>query len=316
MFDPTASRNVYTTRIHHVITYITEHLAEELSLEVLARQAHFSPYHFHRIFTALVGETPNAFVNRLRVERAAWLLLRKRAYSVTEIALDCGFSSSAAFARAFKQAFGMSATAWRRSKDRKIRQRDRKEWKDKTAPERYRSLTLQQEPDPQAETHQLNVTVTRMPRFHVAYVANLQGYHVEKIMAAWKQLHQWASARDLITPETVGFGVSLDDPDITPVDKCRYYVCITVPDTISGDEFVGIMDIPGGKYAVYRFEGTQPELHVAYRRLYSEWLPDSGYQPANSPCYEICRRPSNDPLTEAMIMEIYIPIVPLSQMWS
>ncbi len=316
MFNPTASRNVYTTRINHVITYITENLADELSLEVLAQQACFSPFHFHRIFTALVDETPNAFVNRLRVERAAWMLLHKRAYSITEIALDCGFSSSAAFSRAFKQSFGMSATEWRRSKDRKIHQTGRKEWKDTFEHLSYHRRVLQKEPDSQARVRQLNVTVTRMPGFHVAYAANLQGYRVEKIMAAWKHLWQWASARDLITPDTVELGISLDDPEITPVDKCRYYVCMTVPDTIAGDEFVGIMDIPGGKYAVYRFEGIQPELGVAYRRLYSEWLPDSGYQPAGSPCYEICRRSSPNPLTENMLMEIYIPIVPLSQMWS
>jgi AraC family transcriptional regulator len=162
---------------------------------------------------------------------------------------------------------------------------------------------------------QWNVTITRMPRFHVAYVVNLQGYRVDKILAAWKQLRQWASARDLITLNIVELGVSLDDPEITPADKCRYYVCITVPETISGDQFVGIMDIPGGKYAVYRFEGTQPELQATYRALYAEWLPDSGYQPADSPCYEICRVAPENPLKENMVMEIYLPLVPLSQMW-
>jgi AraC family transcriptional regulator len=75
------------------------------------------------------------------------------------------------------------------------------------------------------------------------------------------------------------------------------------------------MDIPGGKFAMLRFEGTQPELQAVYRVLYAEWLPESGYQPADRPCYEICRRPAKDPMTEPMVMEIYIPVEPLSQMF-
>ena len=315
MFITTPSRTIYTTRINHVITYITEHLEEELPLAVLAQQAYFSPYHFHRIFTALVGETPNVFVNRLRVERAAAMLMYPGARSITAIAFNCGFSSSAAFSRAFKQAFGVSPTEWRRRKDRKICKTDRKKWKDKFEPEIYIGSTLREEPHQQDVSRQWNVTITQMPRFHVAYVANLQGYRVDRIHAAWKQLKQWASARDLWTPETLEIGISLDDPEITSADKCRYYVCIPVPEAISGDQFVGVMDIPGGKYAVARFEGTQPELQAAYRALFSEWLPDSGYQPADRPCYEICRFAPADPLQDNLVMDIYLPIAPLSQTW-
>ena len=315
MFNPSSSRRMYTSRINHVITYITDHLVEELPLEVLAKEACFSPYHFHRIFSALVGETPNVFVNRLRVERAAWMLLHKRACSVTDIALDCGFSSSAAFSRSFKRAYGISATEWRRRKDRKICKRDRKDWKDKIEPGSYTTLALREKTELHLGTRQWDVTIMQRPRYHVAYVANLQGYRVEHIHGAWKQLWQWASARDLISPETVAFGVSLDDPEITPVEKCRYYVCITVPETTASDQFVGLMDIPGGKYAMFRFEGTQPELQATYRALYAEWLPESGYQPADSPCYEICRRLAQNPMTEPMVMEIYLPVEPLSQMY-
>ncbi|GAK52721.1 transcriptional regulator, AraC family [Candidatus Moduliflexus flocculans] len=308
----TSFRAAYATRIHRVITFITEHIDEELSLETLAKEAYFSPFHFHRIFTALVGETPNVFVNRLRVERAAWMLTHPGAKSITQIAFDCGFSSSAAFSRAFKQAFGVSPTEWRRSKDRKICKTDRKDWKDKFEAGNDIGLALRDEPQQQA--HQWNVTITQMPRFHVAYVANLQGYRVEKIREAWQQLWQWASARDLWTAETLPIGISLDDPGITSADKCRYYVCIPVPEVVSGDQCVGVMDIAGGKYAVYRFEGTQPELHAAYHGLYSEWLPDSGFQLSDRPCYEICRFAPADPVKENMIMDIYLPVEPL-QMW-
>ena len=311
MFNPKTSRNVYTSRINHVITYITGHLSEELNLEIMAKQAFFSPFHFHRIFSAMVGEPPGSFVNRLRVERAAWMLRHHTSLSVTHIALDCGFSSSAAFSRAFKSAFGISPTQWRRGQDRKICKTNRNQWKDGSESNGYLAPAISDTSGRNAGMSPMDVAIRRMPGYRVAYIANLQGYRVDKILAAWKHLWRWASARDLLTPETVELGISLDDPGITAPHHCRYYVCVTVPANISGDSLVGIMNIPGGKYGVYRFEGLQPELGDAYRRLFSEWLPDSGFQPGNSPCYEICRMAPEDPMTEKMVMDIFIPVAPL-----
>ena len=103
----------YETRVNRVIDHIRGHLAEELSLSTLARVAAFSPFHFHRVFRAITGETLFGFIHRLRIEKAAGALLNHPDQSVLEIALDHGFASAATFARAFKTRFGMSATEWR-----------------------------------------------------------------------------------------------------------------------------------------------------------------------------------------------------------
>ncbi|MBT8338578.1 MAG: helix-turn-helix transcriptional regulator, partial [Desulfatitalea sp.] len=87
--------------------YVESHLDDDLTLSSLARVAHFSPFHFHRIFSAVVGESLNRFIQRVRVEKAASQLLLNPKKSITEIALDCGFSSAATFARAFREAFQM-----------------------------------------------------------------------------------------------------------------------------------------------------------------------------------------------------------------
>jgi AraC family transcriptional regulator len=97
--------------MNRVIDHIQKHLNDQLNLEHLAAIACFSPFHFHRLFRAWTGETLQAFVHRLRLERAAAELVFNRPKSITAIALDCGFSGSSAFARAFKEAFGVSATA-------------------------------------------------------------------------------------------------------------------------------------------------------------------------------------------------------------
>ena len=311
------SRNIYTTRINRVITFIEENLDKPLKLETLAREACFSPYHFHRIFTAIVGETPNTFVNRVRLERAALLLLRAPSRSITDIAFSCGFSSSAVFSRSFRQYFALSASEWRKQAqqgaalNRKISKTNRKNWKDRTLLKTDRGSSTNEKHIYQSETDRMNVNVRQMPRFHVAYVANLEGYNVEKICEAWRTLYTWASARDLLTPDAQTLGISFDDPTITEFNKCRYYLCLTVPGDIPADETVGLLDIPAGKHGVYRFEGLQQEIIPTYQRLYAEWLPESGYQPADFPCYEIYYATPDNPYEGIFRMDLCIPVIPL-----
>ena len=133
---PGAARAEYLGRIHRVTDHIERHLAERLTLEELARVACFSPFHFHRVFTACVGETLYQFILRLRLERAANQFLQNPGKSVTAIALDCGFGSSAAFARAFRAGFGASASAWRAG-GRKDREAIRKDGEERGAASGY-----------------------------------------------------------------------------------------------------------------------------------------------------------------------------------
>jgi AraC family transcriptional regulator len=119
------TRREYAARMNRVVDYIQGHLADSLDLEQLAGVACFSPFHFHRLFRAWTGETLQAFVHRLRLERAAQLLVFNRVRSISDIALECGFSSSSVFARAFKTGFGVSAGEWRK---RKICQANRNPW--------------------------------------------------------------------------------------------------------------------------------------------------------------------------------------------
>ncbi|MCG8687110.1 MAG: AraC family transcriptional regulator, partial [Desulfobacterales bacterium] len=106
-------REEYIARINRVVDHIERHMDHELSLEVLANVACFSPFHFHRVFRAIIGETLNQFINRVRLQKAASQLVSDPKKSITEIAFDTGFSSSATFARSFKKYFGMSASHYR-----------------------------------------------------------------------------------------------------------------------------------------------------------------------------------------------------------
>ncbi|MBN1572676.1 MAG: helix-turn-helix domain-containing protein [Deltaproteobacteria bacterium] len=108
-------RDEYISRINRVVDYIELNIDKDLSLEKLASVANFSRFHFHRIFKAIMGETLNRHIQRIRVEKAAVQLINNPKKTITEIAFDCGFSGSAPFARAFKDFFKMNASRWRRT---------------------------------------------------------------------------------------------------------------------------------------------------------------------------------------------------------
>src|SRR5215211_3898235 len=102
----------YSSCIEDVIRYIRDHIHEPLDRETLASIAGFSIPHFHRVFTAHVGESAIGYVRRLRMERAG-RKLRMGAVDITEVALAAGYDSHAAFSKAFKQQFGLSPSEFR-----------------------------------------------------------------------------------------------------------------------------------------------------------------------------------------------------------
>ncbi len=102
----------YDECINDVQKYVREHTNEELNRAVLAAVAGFSVPHFHRIFTAHVGENIASYVRRVRLERAA-RKLRMGAVDITEVALAAGYDTHAAFSKAFKQHFGLSPSEFR-----------------------------------------------------------------------------------------------------------------------------------------------------------------------------------------------------------
>ena len=109
----------YKRRLLRVLVHIQQHLDDALGLEELAGLACFSPYHFHRIFKGMVGESVKEHIRRLRLERAASQLKLGTA-PVTRIALDAGYESHEAFTRSFRAAFGASPSQFRSANKRPL----------------------------------------------------------------------------------------------------------------------------------------------------------------------------------------------------
>src|SRR5262245_35226231 len=113
------TRSFYAQAVQRTIAHIVSNLDEALDLETLAREACLSPFHFHRVFKGMVGETPLELIRRLRLERAAWCL-RDHERAVTEIAFDAGYETHEAFTRAFRAAYSTSPSGFRLRKHPRI----------------------------------------------------------------------------------------------------------------------------------------------------------------------------------------------------
>jgi len=325
-FRENPQRAEYTARINRVIDYIQANIDHELSLRSLSRIAHFSPYHFHRIFRAMMGETLGRFIQRIRIEKAACELVHDQKKSITEIALENGFSGSAAFARAFKESFGMSASTWRSgggrrgSKMSKSKSNSRQTFRN--LGKDFEVLSFYSSGDSPYQTWritmkdqiQTQVEVRDMPEMHVAYIRHIGPYKGDNALfeRLFNSLWKWAGPRGLLRfPETKCLSVYHDNPDITEEGKLRTDVCITVPPDTPVDGEIGKMTLPAGAYAVGHFEIDADDYEAAWNSIYGGWLPESGYQPADGPCFEMCLNNPKEHPQQKHIVDICIPVKPL-----
>jgi AraC family transcriptional regulator len=301
MSEGSRSRLEYQTRVNRVVDYIQAHRADDLSLEILAQVAAFSPFHFHRVFKGVTGENLKEFVQRVRLEWAASALLARAGADVTEIALDSGFQSASAFARAFKDRFGMTATEWR-----KASQADRNRCEAQRKPGEAAGPAAAQ------DDAMSNVIVKNLPAYHVAYLRNIGPYGPGSGIAdLWRRLETWATARDLWTADRVCLGIAHDDPMVTEAAKCRYDAAIVIPAGFEAGGAVNVVDIPGGKHATLEFAGGAHDIGAAWSQLYARWLPQSGYQPEDRIGFELYRGEAWDMKTGLVRCDICVPVRPL-----
>jgi AraC family transcriptional regulator len=344
-------REEYIARINRVIDYIEERLDAPLTLTELAEVAHFSRFHFHRIFAAIVGETLNHFIKRVRIEKAATQLVFNPKKSITEIALDCGFTSSATFARAFKQFYGISAGTWRQGAfkayltggsnqrkngktDRKETQTIRKNGKASSRTPSYTDLVMQHNqpdvadigngltvsfPTDQTRRYQMNdlkmqVRVEELSDQPVVYVRHIGPYQgdPELFQRLFDKLFTWAGPRGLLNfPETKAICVYHDNPELTDDAKLRTSVCITAPADTEVEGEIGKMTLASGTYALAHFELKPDEYGQAWQQVFGQWLPNSGYQPDDGPCFELYHNHCTDHPEGLAVLDICVPVKPL-----
>ena len=294
--------NLYLQRINIVIDYIREHLAEDLSLETLADLAGFSRFHFHRIFSSIMGETLADFVARLRLERAVALLKADRSMLVTDAALTVGFSALASFSRAFRRRYGLNASAW----DRRVPLKERKNDQALSGFPVYTEAALSE------TSGQFPVVVRPFRETRIAYIRVTDSYRPDRVMSAVARLTAWVAARGLDPLTRLSIGMSQDDPEVTPLELYQYDVCMSVPADWRGEGEVQVRTMRACTLASIHIQGDIYAVDRAWQYLFRYWLPNSRYLPDNLPAMEIFHRQPAEIGWELFDMDAALPIVPFA----
>ena len=271
----------YLERLNRVRDHVYANLAGDLSVETLARVGAFSPFHFHRVFRALAGETVGDFVQRVRLQHALYLRTHAPRLAIKAVAARCGFSSPAVFSRAFRARFDASPTA---IDPRTAQKRKKRKAPAVATPEHLRTL-------PAARTNAtFAVRVENLPIQHYAYIRVFNPYaNPAAIMSAYARVRVWLEKHTVPPARLKLIGLSGDDPDITPGEECRYDAGYLLParGARRGSGGVGVTTIAAGPHALATCQGDIHAVVAAWDFLFQVWLPRSGYEPADAPCFEI-----------------------------
>ncbi len=287
------TRENYSKRIEQVIAYLTQHLDHPLDLHRLAEEASLSPYHFHRIYVALMNESVAQTVRRLRLHRAAASLLLSET-PLAKLARDAGYSNAQTFSRAFKEAYHLTPSAYRlRGGIKDALQFD------------YSGAV--KEHDAYARDMYDVVIENRLP-VHVAAQRHEGDYMM--IGHSFERLAAWAAGQNLFNRSCRVFVIYYDDPALVPEAKLRADVCITVPEdfSISNNSGLRLTHTPGGRCAKLNHIGPFPELVNAYTWLFGHWLPRQNEEPDDQPHFEEHISDPRTVIASALQTQICLPL--------
>jgi AraC family transcriptional regulator len=295
-----ATESFYAQAVQRVIEHVASHLDEALALETLAAQACLSPFHFHRVFRGMVGETPVELGRRLRLERAAWRLVHT-SLPVTAIAFDAGYETHEAFSRTFRVSYGESPSEFRRRPRARI---------ELAAPCGVHFTDDGHVPSfipRNSGGRTMNVELTNSPELRVAAVRHIGPYI--RINEAFARLDELAVPKRLFQwPGKMMVALFYDDPDTTPPDQLRSDAGLVVPNDLTLPDGLTEQRIPAGEYASTVHIGPYEQLGDTWARFMGEWLPASGRRLGPGVSYEIYHNTPMDTPKEKLRTEIRIPL--------
>ena len=278
---------------HPLLAEVQRHLDEEVDLAALAERFGYSRFHFHRMFTANVGETPRAHVARLRLEKALLLVVATGA-TILDIALTVGFQNHETFARAFKRQFGETPRALR-ARARRIERRV------PVRSENDASLT--------------EARFVRLPPRHMLAVRHIGSYDVPFPLpyleedTYWNGLVSWAEARG-IGHSRLPYGFYLDMPGITPDSAMRADFAIEIECEVAPDGPYFHLPFEGGIFGVIEHRGPYDTLPQAYRALVNAiFAMADKYVLSGAPPFQVMREVHARGDPDANLTEVYFPIV-------
>lgn len=246
-------------------------------MDELILLSRLSKSHFRRVFKAITGENIASYIQRLRIEQIAHLLVSTD-FKLEQIIKQTSYQTKFSLAKAFRKHFGISTSEYRK---------------------RYKIEIIDRLSGILYEIKQVRQMVAFCIEVGDAYKNKYQ------YRSKWNQLLHYAKQNNL----TEKFlSISLDDPLITPIEKCRFYLGVVVPKETIRKQQLGLIQIPDGRYAVFQHTGSYASLHKFYQLIYEEWFPQNKYRPKSTFSFEVYLNNPRTTKFSELITEIYIPI--------
>ncbi len=279
------TRNIHQEAINRITGYIDQNLFRETDTESLARMAHLSLFHFRRVFRTVTGENVGFYIQRLRLEYVAHLLIVTD-QSISEILDQTNYRTKFSLSKAFRKHFGVSMSAYR---------------------EKYKTAF-----GVRSESCADPVIRPVIKRINTQWVLCLpvgdafQDNYAYVLL--WEKLTRYA--REQLHAGSAGRFVSIsrDNPAITSPEQCRFYIGIPVEESIKPEPGFVLQEIPGGMYAVFCHTGSYSTLPEMYRKIYEDLLPRSGYFQKHPLTFEVYLNTPSKVEIDELETEVYIPI--------
>ncbi len=264
--------NTYEDRVNRVIDHIRNHLGDTLTLPQLAKIAHFSSTHFHRVFKGVTGETLAAFTRRARLERALYLMRASTDRELGSIALEVGFGTQSDFSRVFRRVYGIAPSAW----DRQSRLDG--------LPDIALEARSSSPPSPPAPA-----VVVRRPALRVLYRRVRDPWTGSNLAHGFSEFTDQLQARGVDWRAQSLVGMSWDSEKGTPMERLAYDLGVSVGPEHRASDGLGLRELPATS-AVEVHCRSLFQTAMAWDYLYAVWLPGSKYEPAEVPALKYFRR--------------------------
>ena len=263
----------YQKTMQNVLNEIESNL-EYIEIDDLIKLSGYSYYHFHRIFLGFTGESLKRYIRRIRLQKSAYMLQKKKG-SITDIAMQSGYNTPSSYNKAFKEMFNCAPSEFVKQI---INKRD------------FKML----EP----------VRIETINSIEVYALRHVGDYL--KCYDTWDKLVQFAWNNSLNCKEMRSFGIVYDDPDVVETSKLRYDACVSKTKEVELKNGVELKQIEGGKYAIFLHKGSYESLIETYTAVFGSWVQENNVELRDAPPIE--EYIVADVKPEDLRTELWVPI--------
>ena len=286
--------HTYRERMNRVVDYINDHLYENLSVDLLSEVAFFSKYHFHRQFSEYTGISVFKFIQLIRLRRASYQLVFRKHNQIIDIAISAGFENPESFSHAFKKTFGQTPSQFRK----------KPEWK--SWQEKYQFMNRGGQRMNMGK-HSMQVNVVLFKETKVAVLEHRGS--PELINNSVQTFIEWRKQNNLRPQVSETYNIIYDDPETTEPEKFRVDLCASIHADVKQNSYGVITKvISGGRCALFRHTGSDATIGKSLHYLYATWLPESGEELRNAPCFFHRVNLFPDVPEHEIITDIYLPL--------